>query len=248
MYRCTRFSPVYLSIPMQSPWNQSSHLSHAIMNLWLSGPRQMQYGPLSDSLPSSLSPPSCSSSSSRSGTGPASEPAVDAGSFFLPPPPPGLVRVPPGPAAAPVLAGRFGPLTVVAVPFFLGLAGTLPAVESPATELVSLALVAALLCCELIAGSPSDVSSSIFGYYCVIFFSFLFWKTEACLTRDSDGLQESQARFVVSVKGSSGEPSVTRHVCDSACIKVKKVRGREREERRNKMPSVSLSEQFLCEI
>jgi hypothetical protein len=109
MYCWTRFSPVYLSMPMQSPWNQSSQRSQAIMKRWLSGPRQMQYGPLSDS--SSSSPPSSESSSA------AALPATDAPSApedflaaalpFLPPPAP--------------LPPRLGALTGLAVPFFLPL-------------------------------------------------------------------------------------------------------------------------------
>lgn len=51
-----RASPIALSTPTHSPWNQSSHTSHAIIHRWSSGPRHRQYGPWSDSSPSPSSP------------------------------------------------------------------------------------------------------------------------------------------------------------------------------------------------
>lgn len=104
---------MYLSMPMHSPWNQSSQRSQAIMKRWLSGPRQRQYGPLSDSpldAPPASSAPAPAPSSEPSGTV-AGDVAVF---FFDPPTPPAPPFFLPPPGRA-----RFGAFTMVAVPFFL---------------------------------------------------------------------------------------------------------------------------------
>ena len=170
MYRCTRFSPVYLSMPMQSPWNQSSHWSQAIMNRWLSGPRQMQYGPLSDSSDSSPSPVSPAASASASALASALALFVffDAALGFFAPPFP-----------------RLDAFTMLAVPFFFFAvaeagAGWAPD-PRPGPSLVSLAIffegVSALDCapplavrdgeeepwrllCAGLCGSPSFITAS----------------------------------------------------------------------------------------